>query len=162
MPPPKLFFRDVAALPPAHALRHSPGSDSLKSWQYWDIDPEARIRYQDESAYSVHFLCLSNDGVKLRLRSDVAVGSCLSGGPRSSILPRLLRFADRSSMAFPAKSVCRFWIIASPNISSPCPKPSKSRPFRLSRRWRRSYPDFGAMRAIFFLHLALGFSTAMA
>jgi asparagine synthetase B (glutamine-hydrolysing) len=31
-----------------------------------------------------------------------------------------------ASWLFLAKSVCRFWIIASPNISLPCPKLSKS------------------------------------
>ncbi len=84
------FFRDVAALEPAHALLYSPGNDSLKTWQYWDIDPDATIRYPDEASYSEHFLHLLNDSVELRLRSDVTVGSCLSGGLDSSTIVSLV------------------------------------------------------------------------
>ncbi|HEY1467976.1 MAG TPA: asparagine synthase (glutamine-hydrolyzing) [Candidatus Acidoferrum sp.] len=84
------FFRDIAALPPAHALLYSPESDSFKSWQYWDIDPGASIRYPDEASYSEHFLHLLSDSVKLRLRSDVTVGSCLSGGLDSSTIVSLV------------------------------------------------------------------------
>jgi asparagine synthetase B (glutamine-hydrolysing) len=103
------FFRDVAALPPAHALRYSPGSDSLKSWQYWDIDPEARIRYQDVAPYSELFLRLLNDSVKLRLRSDVAVGSCLSGGLDSSTIVSLIASQRRGNrqVTFSARSGAR-------------------------------------------------------
>lgn len=100
------FFRDVTALEPAHALLYSPGSDSLKSWQYWDIDPNAKVRYPNETSYSKHFLHLLSDSVKLRLRSDVTVGSCLSGGLDSSTIVSLIaaqRNGDRQ-VTFSARS----------------------------------------------------------
>lgn len=100
------FFRDVTALEPAHALLYSPGSDSLKSWQYWDIDPNARIRHPNETSYPEHFLHLLSDSVKLRLRSDVTVGSCLSGGLDSSTIVSLIaaqRNGDRQ-VTFSARS----------------------------------------------------------
>ena len=71
------FFADVVRLPPAHSLTFGP--DGLRIRRYWSLeskhapsDPVAAVRET--------FL----DAVRLQLRSDVPVGTCLSGGIDSS------------------------------------------------------------------------------
>jgi asparagine synthase (glutamine-hydrolysing) len=78
------FFKNIIALPPAHTLLYSPREDTLLVRRYWDLDPTAEIRYSSDRRYSEHLLELLQNSVKIRLRSDVPVGSCLSGGLDSS------------------------------------------------------------------------------
>jgi asparagine synthase (glutamine-hydrolysing) len=84
------FFKDILALPPAHTLLYSPEEDTLIIRRYWDLDPAAETRYPSERQYSEHLLELLQQSVKLRLRSDVPVGSCLSGGLDSSSIVGLM------------------------------------------------------------------------
>ena len=84
------FLKNIVALRPAHALLYSPRRDSLKTWQYWDLEPAAEIRYTDERAYSEQLHDLLRQSVRIRMRSDVPVGSCLSGGIDSSSVVSLV------------------------------------------------------------------------
>jgi asparagine synthase (glutamine-hydrolysing) len=63
--------------------------------RYWGIDPGTRLDGLTDSQYAERFRELLEDSVRHRLRSDVPVGSCLSGGLDSSsivcIANRLLR-----------------------------------------------------------------------
>ena len=71
------FFDGVARLPPAHSLTFGPGG--LELHRYWSLergDPPA----DPVGAVRETFL----DAVRLQLRSDVPVGTCLSGGIDSS------------------------------------------------------------------------------
>ncbi|MGB9881060.1 MAG: asparagine synthase (glutamine-hydrolyzing), partial [Anaerolineae bacterium] len=83
-------FEGIAALPPAHALSYSRAQGRLKIWRYWDLDPDAEIRLPHDAAYAERFLELLTDAVRLRLRSDVPVGSSLSGGLDSSTIVCLI------------------------------------------------------------------------
>jgi len=80
----------IHALPPAHGLLYSPHGDTLKTWQYWDLDPHVEIRLPSDEAYGERFLELLKDSVRIRLRSDVPVGSSLSGGLDSSTIVALV------------------------------------------------------------------------
>jgi asparagine synthase (glutamine-hydrolysing) len=94
------FFKNILALLPAHALLYKPGEDSLKTWQYWDLNPEAETRYDADEKYAEYLHGLLQQSVTIRLRSDVAVGSCLSGGIDSSSIVSLVaeqRRGDRQS-----------------------------------------------------------------
>jgi asparagine synthase (glutamine-hydrolysing) len=71
------FFADVVRLPPAHSLTFGP--DGLKVWRYWSLEP-SRPPADAVAAVRETFL----DAVRLQLRSDVPVGTCLSGGIDSS------------------------------------------------------------------------------
>jgi asparagine synthase (glutamine-hydrolysing) len=71
------FFDGVVRLPPAHSLTF--GADGLRRWQYWSLEP-APAPSDPAGAVRETFL----DAVRLQLRSDVPVGTCLSGGIDSS------------------------------------------------------------------------------
>jgi asparagine synthase (glutamine-hydrolysing) len=71
------FFADVVRLPPAHSLTFGP--NGLRTWRYWHLEPgEAPT----DPVAAVRETVL--DAVRLQLRSDVPVGTCLSGGIDSS------------------------------------------------------------------------------
>ncbi len=80
------LFDGILALPPAHALTYSRRTEETEIWRYWDLDPDARVTLESDAEYAGRFLELLSDSVRLRLRSDVPVGSSLSGGLDSSSL----------------------------------------------------------------------------
>lgn len=86
----KTLFQDILALPAAHALTFSPDHDSPTIWRYWDLDPDADIRLPSDDAYGERLLALLQDSVRIRLRSDVPIGSNLSGGLDSSTIVSLI------------------------------------------------------------------------
>jgi len=71
------FFAGVQRLPPAHSLTF--GRDGLRIERYWRLEP-GDPPADPVSAVRETFL----DAVRLQLRSDVPVGTCLSGGIDSS------------------------------------------------------------------------------
>ncbi len=78
------FFAGLTQLPPAHTLTVEAGQITPR--RYWDLDPERQIDLPDDAAYAEQFYALFEDAVRLHLRSDVAVGTCLSGGLDSSTI----------------------------------------------------------------------------
>lgn len=72
------FFEGVKRLSPAHSLVLDEGG--LRIRRYWRLEPQELS--VDDVSESVRELFL--DAVRLRLRSDVTVGTCLSGGLDSS------------------------------------------------------------------------------
>jgi len=82
--PGETFFENINKLPPATTLKFRTATNELVLEKYWDIDPEEQIKkISDEEAIEQfdHFFSIS---VKRRLRSDVAIGTSLSGGLDSS------------------------------------------------------------------------------
>lgn len=90
------FFADVQQLPPAHCLTVYNGRLNVR--RYWDLDPHHKIELADDAAYAQAFYELFEDAVRIHLRSDVPIGTCLSGGLDSSsivcVANRLL-FSDQ-------------------------------------------------------------------
>jgi asparagine synthase (glutamine-hydrolysing) len=76
------FFQAIYQLPTAHYLRLRDGQLTVRC--YWALDPDRRVELPSDSAYAEQFLALFTDAVRLHLRSDVTVGTCLSGGLDSS------------------------------------------------------------------------------
>jgi asparagine synthase (glutamine-hydrolysing) len=82
----RTFFEDVECFPAAHSLLISSGG---RKWEcYWSApalseDPSFRAQRSDADRVE-EFRSLLVDSVALQLRSDVAIGSCLSGGLDSS------------------------------------------------------------------------------
>jgi asparagine synthase (glutamine-hydrolysing) len=85
---PETFFEGTVRLPPAHALKV--GSNGLKIWQWWDLPSAAAdcaTEVPDHARGIVEmFGERFRDAVRIRLRSDVPVGTCLSGGLDSSAI----------------------------------------------------------------------------
>jgi asparagine synthase (glutamine-hydrolysing) len=76
----RTFFQ-AEQLPAGHWLSVGPQGLEIRRW--WRLDP-ARRAPGDPVEWSREFERLFTDAVTVRLRSDVEVGSCLSGGLDSS------------------------------------------------------------------------------
>lgn len=74
------FFKNICQLSPAHYIKIN--KNNIIDKKYWDIE-EKPVNLA-EGQLVKKFQELFRDAVNLRLRSDVAVGSCLSGGLDSS------------------------------------------------------------------------------
>ncbi len=87
------FYENVYRLPQAHYLLINPDG-AFDKRRYWDIDLRDQREGDTDEWYSEHFRELFFESVNLRLRSDVPVGSSLSGGLDSSsvvtVIDRLL------------------------------------------------------------------------
>ncbi len=81
------FFEDILSLPPSHYLLYKMGNGSepyLEVKSYWDIDKETQIADCSNTVVKGKFSELFTTSVRRRLRSDVAIGSSISGGLDSS------------------------------------------------------------------------------
>ena len=76
----KTFFKNVYELRPGNNIIYDLKSNEYSISKYYDpneIKIDSNITYDDAT---IEFARLFNDSVKIRLRSDVDVGACLSGG----------------------------------------------------------------------------------
>jgi asparagine synthase (glutamine-hydrolysing) len=71
-------YEGIAALAPAHAF--TADAQGYRTWRYWDIDPDFRLKYDNEHEYAEHFVEVFAEAVRCRLRSAKPVGIFLSGG----------------------------------------------------------------------------------
>ena len=79
------FFDGVFRLAAGHTLIFRPGN-APEIRRYWDVSPAFALdsRPEDEPKAISRFAELFEDAVRLRLRADVPIGTCLSGGIDSS------------------------------------------------------------------------------
>jgi asparagine synthase (glutamine-hydrolysing) len=80
---PQTFFKGIQRILPGHYLIYDLKGHILDSKKWYDIPVQAQGNMDFEKARD-RFLELFIDAIRLRLRSDVEVGSCLSGGLDSS------------------------------------------------------------------------------
>lgn len=94
----KTLFNGINQLLPGHALSVENGQ--MKVWRYWDVSFE--IDWDHSPAYFHRRLReLLEDSVSLHGRSDVPVGSYISGGIDSSLMYKLARKnASASELGF--------------------------------------------------------------
>ena len=91
------FFDDIYSLPPSHYLTYQPSSNQLsKITKYWSLNKEIKIDIVTSDAIE-KFTELFNISVKRRLRSDVPVGTCLSGGLDSSSIAYTINQLQKNS-----------------------------------------------------------------
>jgi len=67
---------------------------------YWQITPPGHARTISGADAAKHFRGLLEDSVKIRMRSDVPLGSCLSGGLDSSAITCIARAHGDSAIAY--------------------------------------------------------------
>lgn len=82
--PEETFFENILKLPAASTLYYTPSTSELLIEKYWDIDPAIQNEKITDNEAQEQFNHLFSQSVKRRLRSDVAIGTSLSGGLDSS------------------------------------------------------------------------------
>jgi asparagine synthase (glutamine-hydrolysing) len=88
------FFQNIFKLPARSYLLYSPQTDRLEASVYWDIQATQTTNLNEETAVD-SFCALLSTSVNRRLRSDVRIGTSLSGGlDSSSIVATILRQPD--------------------------------------------------------------------
>lgn len=82
--PDETFFENINKLPAATTLKYSGITHQLSFEKYWDLDPEKQDKKITDQEAIEKFSELFNISVTRRLRSDVTIGTSLSGGLDSS------------------------------------------------------------------------------
>ena len=78
------FFSSIQKLPARHFLKYKLHGHQLSLEMYWDIDAATTTQQQSDDEAIARFKQLFTNSVAVRLRSDVPLGSSLSGGLDSS------------------------------------------------------------------------------
>ena len=96
----RTFFKGIEKLPPGHLMRVDASTGELEVARYYSLQP--RVTNADDEKLTLRLRELLDDATRLRLRSDVRVGTCLSGGLDSSSVATLAarRHALNSNEAF--------------------------------------------------------------
>jgi len=83
------FFQGIQKLPAAHNLTYNLESGRLEISRYYQLQRRQELASLEGEAASEAFGSMLQSAVDLRLRSDVPVGTCLSGGLDSSAVSTL-------------------------------------------------------------------------
>lgn len=96
----RTFFKGVDKLPPGHWMRVDVSTGRVEIKRYYSLAPGSAVTDEADAAGSLRELL--DDATRLRLRSDVRVGTCLSGGLDSSSVAALAarRYAPGSGERF--------------------------------------------------------------
>jgi asparagine synthase (glutamine-hydrolysing) len=86
--PQETFYHHIQKLPAASCLTFSLRTRELAIERYWQIDPELNTKIGEAAAVE-HFTYLLTESIHKRLRSDVPIGTSLSGGLDSSSIVAL-------------------------------------------------------------------------
>ena len=90
------FYQNISSLPQAHYLKLNMRDRSNGIVQYWDLDKETQSTLTEAEAVE-QFQQLFNTSVQRRLRSDVEVGTSLSGGLDSSSIAATIKTQNPNS-----------------------------------------------------------------
>ena len=85
----RTFFKWIEKLPPGHFLRVDIATGRYAPERYYHLIPDKTAANADTDTAADRVHRLLGDAVRLRLRSDVRVGTCLSGGLDSSSVAAL-------------------------------------------------------------------------
>lgn len=86
------YFKGIYSLLPGHSMVYDLKKNSYKINKYYELKINDRISKLSKNNAVDYLLNLFTSAVKLRLRSDVRVGSCLSGGLDSSAVSAISCF----------------------------------------------------------------------
>jgi asparagine synthase (glutamine-hydrolysing) len=88
---PETVFTAIRQLQHGEAMEVDVRTLTVRTWRYWQLQPTALREGAKDADVFDEFRELLIDAVRLRLRSDVPVGSCLSGGLDSSAIVCIAR-----------------------------------------------------------------------
>ena len=88
------FFEQIYSLPPAHYLKVGLSSSRAQIHSYWELDKEKILDISAADAME-KYMSLFRKSVHRRLRSDVSVGTSLSGGLDSSAIIATIQDVDK-------------------------------------------------------------------
>jgi asparagine synthase (glutamine-hydrolysing) len=86
---PRTIFEDIWELPPGHNLTIEAGK--IRIWPYWRLDYPLEYGKFTEEDWAAKLLELLTDATRIRLRSEVPVGTYLSGGLDSTVITSIIR-----------------------------------------------------------------------
>jgi asparagine synthase (glutamine-hydrolysing) len=89
IPGKETMFKGIVCLPPGSFLEYDLNTGRYKVERYWEYRLDKENPYIDIDEAAEEFNRLFSDAVRIRLRSDVEVGSLLSGGIDSSAVSSL-------------------------------------------------------------------------
>jgi asparagine synthase (glutamine-hydrolysing) len=89
--PEETFYQGIERLPPASKLFYNPFTSELTIERYWDLETRIKRRRITDPEAVEQFTALFAASVKKRLRSDVPLGTSLSGGLDSSAVVAMMR-----------------------------------------------------------------------
>ena len=84
------FFQGIRQLRGGEYLKFQLTKGKFEINRYWDIDLNKKLPKSTDQEYATRFYELFQDSIRLRLISDVPVGTCLSGGLDSSTIVFLI------------------------------------------------------------------------
>jgi asparagine synthase (glutamine-hydrolysing) len=90
------FYENINSLPQSHYLKLDMRTGKNEIAQYWDLDKESQTTLTEAEAIE-QFQQLFNTSVQRRLRSDVEVGTSLSGGLDSSTIAAIIKTQNPNS-----------------------------------------------------------------
>lgn len=96
--PERTFYRHIFQLAPAGCFELNSDSILPAFEQYWDLDKETGIEISDDDAIA-QLQNLLTTSISRRLRSDVPLGTSLSGGLDSSLIAMLCSVAGNSQFS---------------------------------------------------------------
>lgn len=98
VPSPNTLFKGIKKLPPGHRMTLS--DSGMRIERFWNTKPVLRKRI-DERALIEEYQALTEDAVRIQMRSDVPVGLFLSSGMDSStILALMTRHSSQPVQTF--------------------------------------------------------------
>ena len=80
------FFEDIHSLTPAHNLIYNISSNTFSIHKYYTIKKDEMLSELSEVDMIERYITEFDRSIEYRLRSDVKVGTCLSGGVDSSAI----------------------------------------------------------------------------
>ena len=90
------FYNNIKQLPPAHFLTYNVSGKKFSIKEYWRLDKERQITISENDAVE-RFNDLFSVSIIRRLRSDVPLGTSLSGGLDSSAVVALIHEQTNSA-----------------------------------------------------------------
>lgn len=91
----RTLFKGIRQLSPGHALEIKDGE--IRTWRYWDVHYDVDLEHSPRY-FQTHLRALMEDAVAMHLRSDVPVGSYVSGGIDSSLVALLAESSSSESL----------------------------------------------------------------